>query len=99
MFAGGGEEGDLHQYKRAGRDARRIPQRDFRGRLWEIQVKKSLDFCEVLWLRINFNACPGPTFYLSADLDLGNQIHADPDLDHGQTLKSQKVKFYIKNIL
>jgi hypothetical protein len=27
------------------------------------------------------------------------QIHADPDPDPGQTLKSKKIEFYMKNIL
>ena len=48
MFAGGGKEGDLHQYKRAGRDARRIPQRDIRGRHRQIQVKKAVLYCGVV---------------------------------------------------
>ncbi len=39
----------------------------------------------MLWIRIGFNANPDSAFYL----------YADPDPDHGQTLKSQKVEFYI----
>jgi hypothetical protein len=38
-------------------------------------------------------------FYLNADLDPGSQTNADPDLDSSQTLLSQKVEFYMKNIL
>jgi hypothetical protein len=49
----------------------------------------------VLWIRIGFNADTDPAFYLNEDPDPGSQIkaiHADPDLDPGQTLrlKSQK---------
>jgi hypothetical protein len=43
----------------------------------------------VFRIRIGFNADPDPAFYLNAD----------PDPDPGQTLPSQKVKFYIKNTL
>jgi hypothetical protein len=33
------------------------------------------------------------------DPEPGSQTNADPDQDPGQTLKSQKVEFYMKNIL
>jgi hypothetical protein len=44
---------------------------------------------------------PDPAFDLNADLDPGSQTNADQDRDPdpGQTLKSQKVNFYMKNIL
>ncbi len=76
MFAGGGEEGDLHQYKRAGRDARRIPQRDIRGRLWEIQVRKRLDLSAVLWLRIGFDADPYPDPVFLSQSGSGSKTNA-----------------------
>jgi hypothetical protein len=35
---------------------------------------------------------------MNADQDPGSQTNADPDLDPGQILLSQKVEFYMKNI-
>jgi hypothetical protein len=59
-------------------------------------------FSAVLWIRIVFNADLDPAFYLNADPDPGSQTNADPDpypdSDPGQTLKSQKVEFYVENI-
>jgi hypothetical protein len=101
MFAGGGKEGDLHQYKRTGRDSCRIPQRDIRGRHRQIQVKKAELLCGVVdphWFQCGSVWYPDPAFFLNTDLDPGsptNSVYPDP----GQTLNSQKVKFYIKNIL
>ncbi len=51
-------------------------------------------FLIIMRIRIqlfNHNADP--------DLDPGSHINADPDPDPGQTLKSQKVDFYMKNML
>jgi hypothetical protein len=58
----------------------------------------------VLWIRIAFNADPDPAFYLNADPDTdpdpGSQTNEDPGgSGSGQTFKSQKVEFYMKNIL
>jgi hypothetical protein len=43
-----------------------------------------------------------PAFYLNADPDPGSQtkaIHADPELDPGQTLSHKKLNFFMKNLL
>ncbi len=49
------------------------------------------------WICIVSSADPGSSFYLNADpdpdQDTGSQTNAYQDLDPGQTLKSQKVKF------
>jgi hypothetical protein len=46
-----------------------------------------------------FSTDPDLAFYLNADPDPGSQTNVDPIPDPGQTLKSQKVKFYMKNKL
>ncbi len=48
-----------------------------------------------MWIRIGSNADPEPALYLNTDPDPGSQTNADPDLNPGQTLKWQKVEFYI----
>ncbi len=49
----------------------------------------------MLWIRPGLRADPDPALYLSADPDPGSQTEPDP----GQTLPSQKIEFYIKNIV
>jgi|688.fasta_scaffold412434_1 hypothetical protein len=48
----------------------------------------------VLYIRNGFNADPAPAFCLNVDPDPGNRTNADPD--PSQSLKSQKVDFFIK---
>ncbi len=53
----------------------------------------------MLWIRIGFNANPNTT-YLDADPDPGNKPMRNHAVsDPGQTLKSKKLNFYMKNIL
>ncbi len=49
----------------------------------------------MLWIRTGLRAGPDPAFYLNTDPDPGSQTDPDP----GQTLPSQKIEFYIKNIV
>ncbi len=48
-----------------------------------------------MWIRIGLDADPEQALYLNTDPDPGSQTNADPDLNPGQTLKWQKVEFYI----
>ncbi len=52
----------------------------------------------VLWIRIGYNANPDLTFCLNPDPDQWSQTNANPSPDPGQTLKSQNVEFFQKNI-
>ncbi len=51
----------------------------------------------MLWIRTGFSTDPDPAFYLNADPDTGSQSNVDPIPDPGQTLKSQKFTFHMKN--
>jgi hypothetical protein len=57
----------------------------------------------VLWILFGCNGDPDPSFYLNAAPDPypGSQPNADPVLDPDpcQTLKSQKLNFYLQIIL
>ncbi len=53
----------------------------------------------MLWIRIGFTADPTPAFYLNADPDPDTKEQTNADPDPGQTSKSQKLNFYMKNIL
>jgi hypothetical protein len=46
---------------------------------------------------LGFNADPDPAFYLNADPNPESQTYADPGPHPGQTFKSKKGKFYLKN--
>jgi hypothetical protein len=48
----------------------------------------------VLWIRTGLRAGPDPGFFY-LNPDTGSQTNRDP----GQTLPSQKIEFYIKNIV
>jgi hypothetical protein len=56
-------------------------------------------FPSVLWIRIGFNTDRDPPFYLNADPDPdpGSRTNADPV--PGKTLKSQKVHWFLLNII
>jgi hypothetical protein len=56
-----------------------------------------------MWIRNSFNAKPDPTFYLNAnpDPDIVNQtkpMRILADTYPCQTLSSQKLDFYMKNV-
>ncbi len=58
-----------------------------------------MSYHAVLLIRIGLNADPDPAFYLNAnpDPDLRSQSNADPD--PCRTENSQKIAFFMKNIL
>jgi hypothetical protein len=71
------------------------------------QFRVNINVFSVLWVRIGFNADPDPypAFFISMLVRIRIQeaitvrIQANPDPDPGQTFESQKVEFYMKNIL
>jgi hypothetical protein len=64
----------------------------------KIPMTLEVQICSVL--ETNWFQCgSGFSFYLIADPDPWSQTNADPDLDPGQTFKSQKVELLHKNML